>query len=51
MRNDSLRIADLGKTFERHCQMRMRGMRIAAQRVDDEQVDALKEIDHLISKL
>src|SRR3546814_4973328 len=31
--------------------MRVRWVRIAAQRVDDEQVDALEEVDHLDGKL
>jgi hypothetical protein len=30
--------------------MRMGWMRIAAQRVDHEQVDALKEVGHLVRK-
>src|SRR3546814_4950492 len=51
MREDRARLADPGEPFERHRDMRMGRMRIAAQRVDHEQVDALEEVDHAIGKL
>src|SRR3546814_10782920 len=48
---DRARISDPGQSFERHRDMRVRWVRIAAQRVDDEQVDALEKVDHLDGKL
>ena len=47
MRDDRARISAFLERRKRHRQMRMRWVRIAAQRIDDEQVDALEKIDEV----